>query len=35
MYFLVELTGFADGLAVDCEESEESVVTPRFSDLAT
>lgn len=35
IYFLVELIGFADGLDVDCEETEESVVTQRFLDFAT
>ena len=35
MYLLVELTVFADGSDVECEEAEESVMTLRFLDLAT
>ena len=34
IHLLVLLTGFADGLDVDCEESEKSVVTLRLLDLA-
>lgn len=30
MFFLVELTGFADGLDVEYEETEESMVTEGF-----
>lgn len=31
MYFLVEMTGFADGSDVDCEETEESLMTEVFT----
>lgn len=35
IYFLVELTGFADGLDMECKESEKLMRTPRFLDLVT
>lgn len=33
--FLIVLTGCVDSLDVECEESEESMMMPRFLDSAT